>query len=270
MNGRRSTALLSLVAFGYAFLYVPIAILILYSFNDSQLVSVWSHFSTRWYGELFKNAQMRDAAWLSFSIAIMSATASILLGTAAAFALRPMRASPGRSLFEALLITPLILPEVLTGLAMLLLFVFFGEAIGWPRTRGISTIVIAHITFGMAYATVVIRARLSQQDPVLEEAAADLGATPWRIFSRVSLPLLAPALVAAWLLAFTLSLDDVVISSFVTGPGASTLPIVVLSSVRLGVSPQINALASLLVLFVAMLMMAATLVLRGGTGRNNT
>ncbi len=246
-------------------LYVPIAILILYSFNDSQLVSVWSHFSTRWYGELFKNAQMREAAWLSFSIATISATASTVLGTAAAFALRSMRPSPGRSLFEGLLMVPLILPEVLTGLAMLLLFVFLGEAIGWPRTRGTATIAIAHITFGMAYAAVLIRARLSQQDPVLEEAAADLGATPWRIFWRVSLPLLAPALIAAWLLAFTLSLDDVVISSFVTGPGASTLPIVVLSSVRLGVSPQINALASLLVLFVAVLMIAATLVLRSSS-----
>jgi putrescine transport system permease protein len=262
MNAHRSMLLLSLIAFGYAFLYVPIAILILYSFNDSQLVSVWSHFSLRWYGELFRNEQMRDAALLSLRIAATSATASILLGTAAAFALRQLRRSSGRGLFEALVMMPLILPEVLTGLAMLLLFVFFSQVIGWPQTRGATTLTIAHITFGMAYATVVIRARLSQQDPSLAEAAADLGATPWRVFLRVTLPLLMPALIAAWLLAFTLSLDDVVISSFVTGPGASTLPIVVLSSVRLGVSPQINALATLLVLFVSILMIAATLALR--------
>jgi putrescine transport system permease protein len=260
MNAR-STLLLSLVAFGYAFLYIPIVVLIVYSFNDSQLVSVWSHASTRWYVELFKNPQMRDAAWLSFSIATVSATASTVLGTAAAFALRSLRASR-QGLYEVLVMVPVILPEVLTGLAMLLLFVFMGEVIGWPRTRGAMTITIAHVTFGMAYAAVVIRARLSQQDPALEEAAADLGATPWRVFLRVTLPLLMPALVAAWLLAFTLSLDDVVISSFVTGPGASTLPIVVLSSVRLGVSPQINALASLLVVFVSALMIAATWALR--------
>lgn len=262
MNAHRSMLLLSLIAFGYAFLYVPIAILILYSFNDSQLVSVWSHFSLRWYGELFRNEQMRDAALLSLQIAATSATASILLGTAAAFALRQLRRSSGRGFFEALVMMPLILPEVLTGLAMLLLFVFFSQVIGWPQTRGATTFTIAHITFGMAYATVVIRARLSQQDPSLAEAAADLGATPWRVFLRVTLPLLMPALIAAWLLAFTLSLDDVVISSFVTGPGASTLPIVVLSSVRLGVSPQINALATLLVLFVSILRIAATLTLR--------
>ncbi len=219
----RAVFIWSWLAFGYAFLYVPIAVLIVYSFNDSHLVTVWSHASLRWYGELFKNTQMREAALLSFEIAAVSATAATLLGTAAAFALR--RRALGHGFFEALVMMPLILPEVLTGLAMLLLFVFLGETVGWPRMRGAGTITIAHITFGMAYATVVIRARLSQQDPALEEAAADLGATPWRIFRRVTLPLGMPALTAAWLLAFTLSLDDVVIASFATGPGASTLPI---------------------------------------------
>ena len=162
---------------------------------------------------------------------------------------------------------PLILPEVLTGLALLLLFVFMGDTIGWPERRGVATITLAHITFGMAFATVVIRARLSQLDPALEEAAADLGATPWRAFRRVTLPLLMPAILAAWLLAFTLSLDDVVIASFVTGPGASTLPIVIFSSVRHGVSPQINALATLLVIAVAVLIMTAMVMLRRGDAR---
>lgn len=258
----RSTFPLTMLAFGYAFLYVPIAILIVYSFNDSRLVSVWSHFSTRWYGELFRNAQIGHALWLSLRIAAVSATVSVVLGTFAAFAMRRMRSLAGRGVFEVLSVTPLILPEVLTGLSLLLLFVFLGQAIGWPAQRGMLTITLAHITFGMAYATVVIRARLSQLDPALAEAAADLGATPLRTFRRVTLPLLTPAIVAAWLLAFTLSLDDVVIASFVTGPGATTLPLVIFSSVRLGVSPQINALATLLVLFAACLILAASLLLR--------
>ncbi len=258
----RSTFVLSMLVFGYAFLYVPIVILIIYSFNDSRLVTVWSHFSARWYGELFKNAQIGEALWLSLRVAAASATVSVILGTSAAFAMRRMRTLFSRGAFEAMVTTPLILPEVLTGLSLLLLFVFLGETLGWPGQRGALTITLAHITFGMAYATVVIRARLSQLDPALEEAAADLGATPWRTFRRVTLPLLLPAIFAAWLLAFTLSLDDVVIASFVTGPGATTLPLVIFSSVRLGVSPQINALATLLVLFAACTILTATLILR--------
>jgi putrescine transport system permease protein len=258
----RSLFALGMLAFGYAFLYVPIAILIIYSFNDSRLVTVWSHFSTRWYSELFRNAQIGNALWLSLRVAAASATASVVLGTCAAFAMRKMRSLIARGAFEALVTTPLILPEVLTGLSLLLLFVFLGETIGWPGQRGAVTITLAHITFGMAYATVVIRARLSQLDPALEEAAADLGATPWRTFRRVTLPLLLPAIFAGWLLAFTLSLDDVVIASFTTGPGATTLPLVIFSSVRLGVSPQINALATLLVLFAGCMILAATLLLQ--------
>jgi putrescine transport system permease protein len=259
---RRPLFALSMLAFGYAFLYVPIAILIVYSFNDSRLVTVWSHASTRWYGELFRNAQIGEALWLSLRIAAASATASVVLGTMAAFAMDRIRRFRGRGPFEALTMMPLILPEVLTGLSLLLLFVLLGDAIGWPGRRGATTITLAHITFGLAFATVVIRARLSQLDPALEQAAADLGATPWRAFRRVTLPLLMPAIVAGWLLAFTLSLDDVVIASFVTGPGASTLPIVIFSSVRLGVSPQINALATLLVLAVSLLIVAAMLIVR--------
>jgi putrescine transport system permease protein len=259
---RRSIFALSMLAFGYAFLYVPIVILVIYSFNDNRLVTVWSHFSTRWYGELFRNAQIGEALWLSLRIAAASATASVLLGSMAAFALQRVRRFPGRGVFQALAMTPLILPEVLLGLSLLLLFVLLGDTIGWPERRGAATITLAHITFGMAYATVVIRARLGQLDPTLEEAAADLGATPWRAFRRVTLPLLLPAIVAAWLLAFTLSLDDVVIASFVTGPGSTTLPIAVFSSVRLGVSPQINALATILVAGVALTIAVAMVLIR--------
>ncbi len=265
MNGPRSVTLLSVLAFGYVFLYLPIAILIVYSFNDSRLVAVWSHASLRWYAALLQNAQLQDAALLSLRIAAVAATVAAVLGTAAAFALQRLRPFFGSRGFEALVMMPLVIPEVLTGLSLLLLFVVLGESIGWPGARGATTITLAHATFGMAYATVVVRARLSQLDPALEEAAAILGATPWRTFLRVTLPLLMPAIAAAWLLAFTLSLDDVVIASFVTGPGASTLPIVVFSSVRLGVSPQINALATLIVVFVGCLILVATLISRAGT-----
>lgn len=262
MTGRRSISLVSVLGFGYAFLYVPIAILIVYSFNDSRLVTVWSHASLRWYEALLENEQLLDAAWLSLRVAAVSATLSVALGTAAAFALQRLRPFFAARGYEALVMLPLIVPEVLIGLSLLLLFVVLGNAIGWPAERGALTITLAHASFGTAYATVVIRARLSQLDRSLDEAAAILGATPWRTFRRVTLPLLMPAIAAGWLLAFTLSLDDVVVASFVTGPGASTLPIVVFSSVRLGVSPQINALATLIVLFVSCLILTATLMTR--------
>jgi len=259
---KRSAFPFVVLAFGYAFLYVPIVLLIIYSFNDSRLVTVWSHFSTRWYGELFRNVQIGDALWLSIRVAALSATASVILGTMAALVMQRAGRFFGRTTFEALAMMPLILPEVLTGLSLLVLFVMLGDLIGWPSQRGASTITLAHIPFGMAYAIVVIRARLSQLDPSLDDAAADLGATPWRTFVRITLPLMMPAIVAAWLLAFTLSLDDVVIASFVTGPGASTLPIVIFSSVRLGVSPQINALATLIVLAIAVLIVTAMALLQ--------
>jgi len=263
MTGRRSIALLTALAFGYAFLYLPIVILIVYSFNDSRLVTVWSHASLRWYAALLENGQMLEAAWLSLRIAAVSATVSAALGTAAAFALQRLKPFFAQRGYEALALMPLIVPEVLIGLSMLLLFVVLGDTIGWPE-RGATTIMLAHASFGMAYATVVIRARLTQLDPALDEAAAILGATPWRTFRRVTLPLLAPAIAAGWLLSFTLSLDDVVVASFVTGPGASTLPIVVFSSVRLGVSPQINALATVIVILVSILIVTATLMTRTG------
>lgn len=264
MTGRRSVALISALGFGYAFLYLPIVILIVYSFNDSRLVTVWSHASLRWYAALLENDQMLEAAWLSLRIAAVSATLSAALGTAAAFALQRLKPFFAERGYEALALMPLIVPEVLIGLALLLLFVVLGDTIGWPAERGATTIALAHASFGMAYATVVIRARLTQLDPALDEAAAILGATPWRTFRRVTLPLLMPAIAAGWLLSFTLSLDDVVVASFVTGPGATTLPLVVFSSVRLGVSPQINALATVIVVLVSILILTATLMTRSG------
>jgi len=246
----RSRFPLFALLFGFAFLYVPIVSVIVYSFNASPLVTVWAGFSTRWYGELFANRQMLEAAWLSIRIAAATATVAALLGTLAAVAMARFRFR-GRALFGAMIYAPMVMPEVVIGLALLLLFAATREAVGWPETRGFATILLAHTTFAMAFVAVVVRARLAQVDRTLEDAAMDLGATPFRAFVQVTLPLIAPAVGAGWLLAFTLSLDDLVISSFVAGPGSSTLPMVVYSAVRLGVNPQINALATLIVGVVA-------------------
>jgi putrescine transport system permease protein len=248
---RRLPFALGMLGLGYVFLYGPIAVLIVYSFNASRLVTVWSGFSTQWYGALLHNEKFLSAAWLSLKIAAVNATAATVLATAAAFALVRMGRFPGRGLFALLLLAPLVLPEVMTALAMLLTFVALEDLIGWPSGRGATTITIAHITFSLAYVTVVVRARLLDLDPRLEEAAADLGAPPHRVFLSITLPLLGPAVAAGWLLAFTLSLDDLVIASFVSGPGSSTLPLVVFSSVRLGLSPEVNALATILIGVVA-------------------
>ncbi|MBP9603451.1 MAG: ABC transporter permease subunit, partial [Chromatiaceae bacterium] len=237
MKGHR-WPIYSLLAFGYAFLYVPVLLLVIYSFNASRLVTVWGGFSTHWYGELLRNTQILDAAWLSVRIAAVNATLAVVLGTLAAMALVRYGRFRGRGGFELLLTAPLVMPDVLIGLSLLLLFVAMQHGIGWPDGRGFTTIAIAHITFSMAYATVVIRARLAQMDRSLEEAALDLGARPLVVYLRITLPLIAPALLSAWLLAFTLSLDDLVIASFVAWPASTTLPMVVYSSVRLGVSPQ--------------------------------
>ena len=257
----RRWPLYSLLAFGYAFLYVPVLLLVVYSFNASRLVTVWGGFSTHWYGELLNNTQILDAAWLSIRIATVNATLATVLGTLAAMALVRAGRFRGRGGFELLLTAPLVMPEVIVGLSLLLLFVAMQHSIGWPDGRGFTTITIAHITFSMAYATVVIRTRLAQMDRSLEEAAMDLGARPLVVYLRITLPLIAPALLSAWLLAFTLSLDDLVIASFVAGPASTTLPMVVYSSVRLGVSPQINALASLILLFVSLAVIIAGLVM---------
>ena len=251
MTRRQPFLLFSALAFGYAFLYIPIILLIIYSFNASRLVTVWGGFSTKWYGELLQNEQILSAAWLSLKIATMNATAATVLGTLAALALVRFRRFRGRALFSTMVSAPLVMPDVILGLASLLLFVAMDNLVGWPHGRGITTITLAHITFSAAYVTVVVQSRLSQMDISLEEAAMDLGARPWKVFLRITLPIIAPALMAGWLLAFTLSLDDLVIASFVSGPGSTTLPMVIYSSVRLGVSPQINALATLVVTIVS-------------------
>ncbi len=247
--------IMGLVAFGYAFLYIPVMLLVIYSFNESRLVTVWGGFSFKWYGEVLKNESLLNAAWLSLRIATVNATFAVALGTLAAYSLNRYRRFRGRGGFELLLAAPLVMPDVIIGLSLLLLFVSLEQLIGWPPGRGFTTISIAHITFSLAYAAVVIRGRIGQLDPLLEEAAMDLGAKPFTVFLRITLPLLAPALISAWLLAFTLSLDDLVIASFVSGPGSTTLPMWIYSSVRLGVKPEVNALATLMLLFVVIIVL---------------
>ena len=254
MTGRRSFFVLSAMVFGYAFLYLPILSMIVYSFNASRLVTVWdsAHSPTlAWYVELFHNDQVLDAARLSFRIAAVNATGAVILGTLAAFALERYTRFRGRTLFGLLTTAPMVLPEVITGLSLLLLFVALDQAVGWPSGRDATTITIAHMTFSLAYVVVVVQSRLATVDRSLEEAAMDLGARPWKVFFVITLPLIAPAIASGWVLAFILSWDDIVITSFVSGPGSTTLPQLVFSKVRLGVSPDINALATILVLIVS-------------------
>lgn len=242
------------LVFGLVFLYVPILSMIVFSFNNSRLVTVWdsAHSPTlKWYGELFSNTQILGAAGLSIEIAAVSACGAVILGTLAGVALARFGPFRGRTLLAGMTAAPLVMPEVITGLSLLLLFVALEQAIGWPRGRGMLTITLAHITFSMAYVTVVVQSRLAGFDESLEEAAMDLGARPAKVFFRITLPLIVPALVSGWLLAFTLSWDDLVISQFVAGPGSSTLPMVIFSKVRLGVSPDVNALATIMVLIVS-------------------
>jgi putrescine transport system permease protein len=245
-----------LLAVGYLFLYTPIALLVLYSFNEGRLVAVWAGFSTKWYGELFRNEAIRAATLVSLEVAALAASLAAILGTLAGTALARWRFR-GRTLFAVMATAPLALPEVITGLALLLLFVATEQWIGWPRGRGILTITIAHATLGLAFVAVVVQARLAAFDRSLEEAALDLGARPWKVYATVTLPLILPAIVTGWLLAFTLSLDDLVLASFTSGPAATTLPMVIFSAVRLGVSPQINALATILVAVVGVVVGAA-------------
>lgn len=236
---------------GFSFLYLPIVLLIIYSFNESRLVTVWSGFSVKWYGELFRDKQMMDGVFLSLSIGVMTATMSVIIGTVAAFVLTRIGKFTGETGFAFLITAPMVMPEVITGLALLLLFVSMSDLLGWPAQRGAMTIWIAHVTFTAAYVTVIIRSRLRELDLSIEEAAQDLGATPLKVFFLITLPSIAPAIAAGWLLGFTLSVDDLVITSFVSGPNATTLPMVVFSSIRMGVSPKINALATLIILVVS-------------------
>jgi putrescine transport system permease protein len=246
-----------MLAFGYAFLYIPLVSVIIYSFNDSRLATVWGGFSTRWYGELLRNEQVLEAASLSLRIALVTATLATILGTMAGLALARFGRFRGRTLFSGMITSPLVMPEVITGLSLLLLFVSLQQLTGWPSQRGFSTITIAHTTFAMAYVTVIVQSRLASMDESLEEAAMDLGGRPLRVVFDITLPLIAPAMVAGWLLAFTLSLDDVVIASFVSGPGGSTLPMVIFSKIRLGVTPDINALATVIIVIVSVGVMIA-------------
>ncbi|MCG8276131.1 ABC transporter permease subunit [Stenotrophomonas sp. NLF4-10] len=241
----------SVLLLGFAFLYLPILLLMLYSFNSSRLATVWAGFSTRWYGELFRDRQLLEAAWISLKVAFWTATAAMVLGTLAAMAMTRFRRFPGKSVFGALVTAPLVMPEVIIGLSILLMLVAMGGLFGLP-SKGVVAIWIAHVTFTLSFVTVVVSSRLQELDRSLEEAAMDLGANRVKVFFLVTLPIIAPALLSGWLLAFTLSLDDVVIASFVAGPSSTTLPMKIFASVRMGVSPKINALASLLVLAVSL------------------
>jgi putrescine transport system permease protein len=254
----------TMLALGLVFLYVPIASLIVYSFNNSRLVTVWdaAHSPTlKWYSALLTDDQIVPAALLSIRIALVAATVASVLGTLAGVALARLGPFRGRALLAGLVPAPIVMPEVITGLALLLLFIALDEAIGWPRGTGAVTIALAHITFCMAYVAVVVQSRFAGFDESLEEAAMDLGARPATVFRRITLPLIAPAIAAGWLLSFTLSWDDLVITQFVAGPGSSTLPMVIFSKVRLGVSPDVNALATLLVLTVAVGIAASAVLL---------
>ncbi len=262
---RQSRFIVSVLAFGYAFLYIPLVLVVLYSFNDSRIATVWGGFSTRWYGELLRNEQILDAAFLSLRIALTSATIATIFGTMAGIALARFRRFKGRTLFSGMITSPMVMPEVITGLSLLLLFVSLQQLTGWPAQRGFGTITIAHTTFAMAYVAIIVQSRLMSMDESLEEAAMDLGGHPLRVMFDITLPLIAPAMVAGWLLAFTLSLDDLVIASFVSGPGSNTLPMYIFSKVKLGVSPDINALATLIILIVSGGVLLSWLVARRRT-----
>ena len=242
---------LGVLAPGFAFLYLPILLLIVYSFNSSRLATVWAGFSTKWYGELLRDRQMLDAAWISLRVAFWTATASMVIGTMAAIVMTRLRRFPGKTLFGALITAPLVMPEVIIGLSILLMLVSMGGILG-IAPKGVMAIWVAHVTFTISFVTVVVSSRLQELDRSLEEAAMDLGANRLKVFFLITLPIIAPALVSGWLLAFTLSLDDVVIASFVAGPSSTTLPMKVFSSVRLGISPKINALATIMVLAVSL------------------
>jgi len=248
---RRPTFLLSCLMFGIAFLYVPILSMIVFSFNNARLATVWGGFSTKWYGKLFQNDQVLEAAFLSLRVALVSATVATILGTCAGIALARLRRFRGRTLLSGMVTAPLIMPDVITGISLLIFLILLGGWIGWPAERGFTTVALAHITISVTYVTTIIQSRLSQSDLSVEEAAMDLGSRPWQVLRDITLPIISPAILSGWLLAFTISLDEVVVTSFVTGPGTTTLPILIWSKVKLGVTPDINALATIIVAVVA-------------------
>jgi putrescine transport system permease protein len=261
VHDRPSPLLISILCIGIAILYIPILVLIGYSFNASSLVSVWGGFSTTWYAQLLHNDQVLDSAWLSLEIGFVVSTGAVILGTLAAVSLVRFKVFRGRLLLTGMVNAPLVMPEIITGITQLLLFISMLHVIGWPH-RGFTTIAIAHVAFCTAYVTVTVQSRLQGADRSLEEAAMDLGSGPLRAFLDTTLPLIAPALASSWLLSFTLSLDDLVISSFVSGPGASTLPMVIFSKVKLGVTPDVNALASLVICAVGVCVLIAGYLMR--------
>jgi putrescine transport system permease protein len=247
---RRPIFLISMLCFGFAFFYIPILSMMVYSFNGSRLATVWGGFSTKWYVSLFSNRQVIAALILSLKIALVSSVVATILGTMAGIALARFRRFRGRTLFSGLVTAPLVMPEVITGVSALMFFILMAEYVGWPGQRGFTTITLAHITFSMVFVTTIVHSRMVQADRAIEEAAMDLGARPWQVMRDVTLPVISPAILSGWLLAFMISLDGVVITSFTTGPGNTTLPLLIWSKVKLGVTPDINALATITVLVV--------------------
>ena len=258
---RRPIFLLTVLCFGFAFFYIPILSMMIYSFNGSRLVTVWGGFSTKWYVSLFSNRQIGAALMLSLQIALVSATVATILGAMAGLTLARYRRFRGRTLFSGMVTAPLIMPDVITGISLLMFFILIGQWLGWPGQRGFTTITLAHITFSMVYVSTIVYSRMVQMDRSIEEAAMDLGSRPWQVLRDVTLPVISPALLSGWLLAFTISLDEVVITSFVTGPGATTLPLLIWSKVKLGVTPDINALATIIVVIVGLAVAIAGVVL---------
>jgi putrescine transport system permease protein len=264
---RRPWFLFTMLAFGFAFFYIPILSMIVYSFNGSRLATVWGGFSTKWYVSLFSNRQVGAALILSVQIALISATVATILGTMAGLALARFPKFRGRLLFSGMVTAPLVMPEVITGISTLMFFILMADWVGWPGSRGFTTVTLAHITFSMVFVTTVVQARVAQADRAIEEAAMDLGSRPWQVLFDVTLPVIFPAILSGWLLAFTISLDDVVITSFTTGPGSTTLPLLIWSKVKLGVTPDINALATLMVLVVGAGVLVAGIVMNRAAAR---
>jgi putrescine transport system permease protein len=247
---------------GFAFLYIPILSLVVYSFNESQLVTVWTRFSTRWYQALVTDDELINAAWLSLRVALMTAFASVIIGTWAGFVLARMGRFRGFTLYTGMINAPLVIPEVIQGISLLLLFVEMGKLFGWPAGRGVFTIWIGHVMLCISYVAIIVQSRVRELNPSLEEAALDLGATPLKVFFQITLPLISQALAAGWLLSFTLSIDDLVLSAFLSGPGSTTLPLVVFSRVRLGLNPEMNALATLFIAVVTVGVIAGNYIMQ--------
>lgn len=262
MSNRLSWFIIFWLIAVFAFLYAPIVSVVVYSFNASKLVTVWAGWSFKWYGELAKDRQIIDAALLSLQVAAISSTLATILGTIAGYVLVRFPKFLGRTAFSGMVNAPLVMPEVITGLSMLLLFISMEQWIGWPQGRGMTTVIIAHTTFTLSYVAVVMRSRFLVLDLSLEEAAQDLGAKPLKVFFVITLPIVLPAIISGWLLGFTISLDDLVITSFTNGPGTTTLPQVVFSKVRLGLDPKINALATIIIAIVAVGVIVATIQMR--------